>query len=282
MENFTFKAMAICSEFNISAIAKHYNIKKKIKWEEPLIIKRAEGKRQGVYLYHFGSAVFINYNQYEINEFLKSLSAIEGSFKNINRELKYDYVEEYKVLKSPKDETELTYDELLLKEVEYYHLDITALVLAKSVALETIEKRIDVIFDEVEKVTESLRKGSFNIKEKEAAIIIGRILSLKNTTISYIMLLDKPDVAWKSEDAKILFDDLADLFELNERYESLNAKFDALLNTSEVFANLSQAKKATKLELIVILLILIEVIFAFKEPVLKLLNWLLLFYFGPA
>lgn len=270
MNNFNFKALSVCGEFNITIISKHYNINKKIKWEEPLIIKNNDTK--AVYLYHFGSAVFVNYNNEEIELFLQTIQSIEGSFKNINKEIKYNCIEEYRLLNHEEEKMELTYDDLFLKHIETFHLDITALVLAKSVALETIEKRIDVIFDEVEKVTESLKKGKLNIKEREAATIIGHILSLKNNTISYIMLLDKPAVAWKNEEAKVLFDDLADLFELNDRYENLNDKFSALLNTTEVFANLSHSKKATELEIIVILLILIEVVFAFKEPVLGLLN----------
>lgn len=271
MSNFNFKAMSVCGEFNISVISKHYNINKKIKWEEPLIIK--SNGTQVIYLYHFGSAVFVNYSDEEIESFLKTIKAIEGSFKNVNNEIKYNCIDEYRLLNHEEEKMELTYDDLFLKNIDVYHLDITALVLAKSVALETIEKRIDVIFDEVEKVTESLKKGKLSIKEREAATIIGHILSLKNNTISYIMLLDKPAVAWKNEEAKMLFDDLADLFELNDRYENLNDKFSALLNTTEVFANLSHSKKATELEIIVILLIFIEVVFAFKEPVLKLLYW---------
>ncbi|SHI45911.1 Uncharacterized protein, Rmd1/YagE family [Clostridium cavendishii DSM 21758] len=270
MGKFKFKALSVCGEFNISNIAKYYNINKKIKWEEPLIINKS--KEQAIYLYYFGSAVFVNHNDDEIKEFLETIRSIEGSLKKVNKEINYNCVEEYRLVTHEEEEMDLTYDDLFIKDIEGYHLDITALVLAKSVALETIEKRIDVIFDEVEKVTELLKKGKINIKETEAATIIGHILSLKNNTISYIMLLDKPDVAWKNEDAKILFDDLADLFELNDRYESLNAKFDALLNTTEVFSNLSHSKKATELELIVILLIFIEVLFAFKDPLINLIN----------
>lgn len=84
------------------------------------------------------------------------------------------------------------------------------------------------------------------------------------------MLLDKPDAVWKNEDSKAFFDELCDMFELNDRYESITAKTDFLINSTQIFADFSNSKKSTYLELIIILLILIEVINAFREPIIGL------------
>lgn len=278
MANYSFRAKAICSEFNIINISNHYKITKKIKWEEPLIlkgellnnIKNSENKR--VYLYYFGTAVFINFDADEIESYIKHIKEIPNSIKSINFDMKYECYEDYKIIENKDTEEKIEFNAFVTEKAEQYHFDMIALVLAKSVALETIESIVDVVFDDTEKIIKALKKGKLQINERKSVALIGKILSFKHTTISYIMLLDKPAVTWKDKNTEIFFNELADLFELSDRYETLNAKIETLLDTIEIFADLSHSKKSTMLEIIVILLILIEVINAFKEPILTFLS----------
>lgn len=278
MGNYSFRAKAICSEFNIANISNHHKITKKIKWEEPLIlkgellnnIKNSENKR--VYLYYFGTAVFINFDTYEIESYIKYIKEIPNSIKSINYDMKYESYEDYKIIENKDTEEEIEFNAFVTEKAEQYHFDMISLVLAKSVALETIESIVDVVFDDTEKIIKALKKGKLQINERKSVALIGKILSFKHTTISYIMLLDKPAVTWKDKNTEMFFNELADLFELSDRYETLNAKIDTLLDTIEIFADLSHSKKSTMLEIIVILLILIEVINAFKEHIITFLS----------
>lgn len=276
MKEYIFKARAICSEFSISNIAKRFDISRKIKWEEPLILK--DGQLQGhvksiedkaVYIYHFGSIVFVNFTNDEIDDFINIIRLTPNSIKSLNKYMKYECREDFRIVLHEHMEEQLEYESLVINSIDEHHFSMTALVVAKSVALETIEVTMDVVFDEVEKIIKSLESGNLNINEKQAASIIGRVLSFKHTTISYIMLLDKPAIAWKNENAENLFNDLADLFELNDRYEKLNAKSQTMVDIIEIFANLSHSKRANNLEIIVILLILIEVIIAFRDLIFR-------------
>ena len=277
MSNYSFKAQAICSEFNIVNIAKHYKINKKVKWEEPLIIRGEllnnikDFEDKIVYLYYFGTMVFINFNSDEIESYIDHIKSIPNSIKSINSDMKYECIEEYKIIEDTNSDEQIDFDDYITKKAQKYHFDMIALVLAKSVALEVIEAKVDIVFDDIEQIIRKMKLGKLNINEKKSVSLIGKILAFKHTTISYIMLLDKPDVTWKDQDAGIFFNDLADLFELDDRHEKLNAKIETLLNTTEIFADLSHSKKSTNLEIIVILLILVEVIHAFEEPIITLL-----------
>jgi len=277
MTKFYFTARAICSEFNISNICKYYDINKKIKWEEPLILKEKllsefkDNNNKMVYIYYFGSIVFVNFTENEMVQFIENIKNIPESIKSINKDIRYDCIEEYEIVSDDIVEDEMGFELCNVKSIEDFNLDMTALVIAKSIALETIENRVSVVFDEVEKIILLLKEGKVNIKAKKAASIIGVVLSFKHTIISYIMLLDKPDITWKNENAKIFFNDLADLFELDDRYKILNAKIQSLLEVTEIFADLSHSRKSTILEIIVIVLILIEVIHAFKTSIIQLL-----------
>ncbi|GFP78476.1 RMD1 family protein [Clostridium fungisolvens] len=276
MKEYIFKSRAICSEFSISNIAKRFDINRKIKWEEPLVLR--DSQLQGyvksiedkvVYIYHFGSIVFVNFTNDEIDDFINIIKLTPNSIKSLNKYMKYECREDFRIVLHEHMEEQLEYESLVINSIDEHHFSMTALVVAKSVALETIEVTMDVVFDDVEKIIKSLENGNLNINEKQAASIIGRVLSFKHTTISYIMLLDKPAIAWKNESAENLFNDLADLFELNDRYEKLNAKSQTMVDIIEIFANLSHSKRANNLEIIVILLILIEVIIAFRDIIFR-------------
>lgn len=275
MAEYSFRAKALCNEFNISNIAKYYNVTKKFKWEEPLVIRGAllenikDYENKGVYLYYFGTAVFVNFGHDEIERYVRHIKSIPDSIKSINPDMNYESFEDYKIVEIKNGDEEIEFNAYVTKEAEQYHFDMTALVLAKSVALETIEKSVDVVFDDSEKIIKSMKNGKLNINEKKSVALIGKILDFKHTTISYIMLLDKPAITWKNESAEIFFNDLAEHFELNDRNEILNAKIETLLDTIEIFADLSHSKKSTNLELIVILLILIEVINTFREHIMS-------------
>jgi len=277
MLKFDFKAKSICSEFNVTNICKHYNINKKIKWEEPLILKgeylpqlkNTENKM--VYIYHFGTIVFVNFEESEIKQFIQQLHNIPGLIKSINKDIKYNCSDEYKLICDEEFKEEMEFETYKTPSIEDYHINMTALVLAKSVALETIENRVLIVSDEVENIITLLKKGKLNINGKKICATIGGVLSFKHTIISYIMLLDKPDVTWKNENAKIFFNELSDVFEINDRYETVNVKTQFLLDATQIFVDFSHSKRATILEVIVIVLILIEVVNAFRDEFIAFL-----------
>lgn len=281
MKTCSVVAQAVCSEFNISNISAFYGINRKLKWEEPLILKWQTITKYGVnedslvYIYYFGVVVFINFKREEMQNFVNDIKNIPNSIKSKNIDMRYDCFEDFKIEIDETQEEGLEYVVLKVRALESYHLDMTALVVAKSVALEAIELSTDLVFDQVEEILNYFKIGKVNISDKKVAKIIGKILAFKNTTISYILLLDKPAVAWKNEKAEELFNELADLFELNDRYEKLSAKSQVLLDTTEVFSNLSQSRRGTILEIIVIILILIEVLHAFEQPLLNLIKGIL-------
>ena len=208
--------------------------------------------------------VFVNFDEDEITDFIKYIKDMPDSIKSLNTDMKYDFSEEYILIEdetASEEDLGLGFDSYIVKKVEGYYFDIIALVIAKSVALEPIESRISAVIDETEPIIASLKKGKLKAKDKKLTSLIGSILAFRHTTISYIQLLDKPDVTWKSENAELLFNDLADNFELTDRNNIINSKTDALLSTTEVFANLTYSKRANNLDLIVVILILIELIF---------------------
>lgn len=261
-----FNAVSVASEINLNEIAAHFGINKKFKWEDALylndthlkgILKNTKNKK--VYIYHFGSMVFMNFVFHEIRDVLNYLKKLD---KSISVRLDTDQTEDYRIEVSSGGEYHIDNEMILIPEEKEFYFDIASMVLAKSVALDKIEVDIDAVFDKIEEIIEKLNKGKLNVSDRQLASMSARALTFKYSTISYIMLLDKPDIVWDNEDAEKVFTDLSQLFELDERYEKVRLKSETLMDITGMFASLVHARRDTRLEVMIIALIAIEIVMA--------------------
>lgn len=272
MNVFEFKSTAVCTEIDLNNIAVHFGINKKFKWMEPLILDEAslkgiipkpDGKM--VYIFHFGSLVFINLSYPEMQDIISYLKGMDRDIGNI---APFKYSEEFRLEirdgfiheGSIASNFEVNYNYTTVGKLNGYYIDIISTVLAKSAALENIEIDIDALLDRVEDLIEFLDKGRLDLNDKQLAKMSGKVLRFRYNTISYLMLLDKPDVAWKIEDAEEFFTSHSELFELKGRYETIIKKSETLLGITEVFSGLTHSRRGTRLELAVIILIAIELL----------------------
>ena len=76
---------------------------------------------------------------------------------------------------------------------------------------------------------------------------------------------EKPDVLWDRPDLERLYARLEDEYELSERVETLNRKLAVISDTATTLADIIDAKRSLRLELIVVFLIAFEIVVAFYE-----------------
>ena len=268
-----FKAIVIGNEINLNKIAEHFGINRKFKWEESLILKSNE--LQGiisqtddkmVYVFHFGSVVFLNFQHHEIMDVINYFKKIEVG---IIQSSLFKYVDDYKIESTPDGIFAINNEYMVTKQQADYQLDIVATILAKSVALDKIEMEISSLLDEIEEVVNNLHQGKLAVSDEKLAKMSASILGFKLSTISYIMLLDKPAITWNNENASELFNELTTLFELSERYGKNRHKIDTLMDITEVFSGLAHAKRGTRLEWAVIIMIGIEIVLSLIDLFFK-------------
>ena len=266
-----FKAYSLCSEINLDILAVHFGINKKYKWEDYLMLnpKNLEGilnnieEKQAI-VFPFGTIAFVNMEFHEIVDFCKYLSKIDLNMLDIS----FDFFDEY-LLEEEKESEEDFYEYLGVPKIQSFHVQILAVVLAKSVALDRIEYGIEKMLDEFEPIIRKLEVGKLNIKEKRIAELSARVLNFKFNTLSYVMLLDEPDITWNSQEASDLYRKLSKVFELSERYDKIKAKTTTLMDIISVFNELTHQKKGDFLEWIIIILILMELMISFKDMFFK-------------
>ncbi|MGB7604716.1 MAG: RMD1 family protein [Lutisporaceae bacterium] len=261
------KVFSLCNEINLNKLATHFGISKKFKWEEYLtldnkqlqgIVREPEGKI--VKLFYFGSAVFVNMEHHEIVDFVNYMKTIEKGVANAS----YKYQDDYKIVVNNETPT-IHFEYMNVNNYEDYHLNILAVILAKSVALERIEEGLDSLLDEMEEIIMKLEKGKLAISDSKLAKTAANILKYKFNTISYLMLLDKPDITWLNQESEILYNELSKLFELHDRYDKIKAKSETLMDITEVFSTLTHQKRGNILEWMVIILIAIELVVALLD-----------------
>lgn len=274
MADARFKAAALTSEINLNRIAAHFGINRKFRWEDSLVLTAgalkgvvAEPVGKAVYIFPFGSLVFVNCEHHQIMDVIRYLGQVERGLAGVDR---LDYTDDYMIEVSAAEEPAVNNDVLVAPAEESYHREIVATILAKSVALERLENGIDALLDEIEDIVAYLRQGRLTMADEQLGKISARILGFKLSTVSYIMLLDKPDITWSSEAAATLYEQLGSLFELTDRYQSMRYKTETLMDITTVFAGLTHARRGNRLEWAIIILIAIEIVLQVAGMVLKI------------
>ena len=262
MKKYSLKASFVAKEISLPLISYDFNINKKFKWEEPLILepfmlekifKNSNNKK--AYIFHFGSIVTFNMTNEEMLTLIKYLNKLD---KNIVTHSIYS--EDFDIIVDKSSNVSLTYNSFVTNELKDYDLSILSTVIAKSIALEKIENDIDILSDDMEKIIELLDRGIYKLKDDSLSKLSARVLRHKYYTLSYITLLEKPDITWENENAQKLFIKASDLFELEDRYDVLRHKSEVLLDVIETFSDLSRAKKVSYLQWLFIIFIVFEVI----------------------
>ncbi|MDK2823669.1 MAG: required for meiotic nuclear division protein 1 [Clostridia bacterium] len=272
MDSAVFTAFVVAKEINLNIIAQHFGMNKKYRWEEPLVLKEKnlagiinDWSHKFVYIFYFGSLVFINFAHHETMDVIKYLQKLE---KNINSTSLLTFRDDFKLIIKQGVEPSVNFFNMVAESFKDYHLEIISIILAKSVALEKIENDIDKLFDDIENIVDLLDKGRFNISDRRLAKTSAMILRYKFNSISYIMLLDKPDITWVKVEAGNLYTELSQLFELEERYEVIHQKSETLMDITQAFTGLTHATRGTRLEWMIIILIALEIVLSLLEKII--------------
>lgn len=274
MNPISFKAFAITNEINLNKIATQCGIRKKFTWEEPLILKgeilqsilkKSVSDAEQVLVFSFGSIVFINIsNKGDIDIFFTYVRSFEPEIDltNIDR-----YTDDYSLHINNDVEIELTDEYVVVPEFEDYYPEIISTILAKSVALEKTEEQLEKINDRLETMIDRLEKGRLRIGNKELARTMAKIIRHEYNTISYIMILDKPDITWQISNANDFYENMLEFFELSDRHKILKDKTEILYNIMGGFSNISHSIRGLFVEWIIVILILFEIVLTLIEKI---------------
>lgn len=262
---YRFTAFAVNGELDLNRLAARLRIDRKYRWEEPMRLNpvtftpSTAGDAVWVYLYYFGGLVFQNCSDDIV---VRCIEGLKQHIDQLKEQPQLSFREDYQLEIDPASEPSITNDSAIMPAFKQELLEIICFVIAKSVALERIEERVDAVFDEVGIMIGRLGQGVLELPDKKLAKLASSVLGFKYTSIAHIMVLDKPEITWDNEEADRFYLTMSNLFELRPRYQEIKHKAETLLDVTDVFSSLSHARRSARLEWIIIILIAFEIIMA--------------------
>ncbi len=148
-----------------------------------------------------------------------------------------------------------------LQELDVERLQVVAVVLAKSVALEHYEKGMAAGFDRIEPLAERLKKqGGIHRSARALLRYIGEGLLTEHRMVSRIEVHEKPELLWDHPELEPLHERLEAEYELRQRRAALERKQELLSRTVETVLDLLNQRRSLRVEWYIVILIVFEII----------------------
>ena len=213
---------------------------------------------RGTYLIYtpFNVLTFINWDKEAMLEALKKLDVPEAH--------RYEHTTLYQdypiyIDASLSKACLVTNESITLKEASPLSLIIIALVISQSVGLEKHEQDLEKHFARSRRLLD-MTKGHSLIKRSKLAQFAKELTFIRHAMLTDLFLLDKPNILWDNAEAEDLYNRLASILELKDRFEIVAFKLSNLKDDIARVLNLINHKHSEFLEWIIIILIGIEIV----------------------
>ncbi|MFH1018881.1 MAG: RMD1 family protein [Pseudomonadota bacterium] len=211
------------------------------------------GKNQYLIIYNFGSIVLFDVDPVKEQQALAILEQFAGSRTEILPHEEFSLAEG--------KSSSVDFHRVVVDEITYEKVQIVALVLAQSTALDSYETLVDAVLDKSGAFTELLeREGRIGRKVTELKKFIGFCLNTKQKVISSTYLLDTPDPTWDNPALETLHKQMTDMFEIRDRFRTLEYKLRTIQDMLEILSDLAQSQRTLYLEIAIVALITFEIV----------------------
>jgi len=222
-------------------------------------------EKQYVYVFQYGVIAFFNCTHSDINTIIQVLNP------DLNSWQEQDLKETIKVEVSG-HLTQVNFDKVILNEFDVEAIRLIMLNTSQSVALDKYLDITDLLLNETTVYTKELEdKGRLRISGRKLKRFIGRVLNIKNQISENLYIFDSPDITWENQELNRLDHLLKQTFDLKDRYRYINERTAIIKEDLELFKDIMDHKESSKLEWIIIALILVEVVDLFVIRLLKML-----------
>ncbi|WP_020175336.1 RMD1 family protein [Methyloferula stellata] len=222
------------------------------------------GARGFVALYRFGVAVMIGLSPLEEDDVLQAVKVrVSGPHAHVDDEMAV-----LEISTEPDDKV-TPGGAIAMKDLSSERLLVLADALAKSVSLGRDEREVNAVFDIIEPFAAQLAAtGRPPWKRRFMLRLIGQTLLVQHRVSGRVAVEEKPDVLWDRPDLERLYARLEDEYELKERAQTLKNKLDVIGETARALNDMIDADRATRLEIIIVILIAAEILLSIAQMVM--------------
>ncbi len=145
--------------------------------------------------------------------------------------------------------------------------------LAQSVKLNTLEQSVSNLLEQASPLQKELaHTGSVSLSKKQISKQIGILFSERYSVNLHSDILDTPEFFWRRPSFEPLYLMTAEFQDIQIRQNILNHRLDTIHELYHILSNELNYKHSTRLEVIIIILIAIEVVFSLANSTM-LTHW---------
>ncbi|RCK57786.1 MIOREX complex component 10 [Candida viswanathii] len=215
-----------------------------------------------------GTLVGWNLTEDEIIQYLPVIEAsIENKFTTFESE-EIDWIELTQLPEKPLHKgNSYLHGEIMVvqgsnKEQRLLDMAAFAIGLSRSTRLSILETQLEEYLNLTKQNSEILADGKqITTSEHEFLKITGKLFLLRGKLNLYSELIDTPDLYWSEPKLEKIYNSISKILDINSRISIMNRKLDYATDEQRALLSLLSEKKGTRLEWIIIWLILIEVCF---------------------
>ena len=218
-----------------------------------------KGTTSFIYIQNYGEVAFSDCDEKTITEFLDFVRPFVDAPIAEGKEYREDFV----INVEPGQGLGFEYNSMRVPEINGDVIKIALLNVNQSVVLDYFTELAQNILYETSKQTKELElSGKLAISKISLMKLIGKTLNIQNRITDNLYFLDAPDNVWEEEYLSQINAGLSGTFNLKTRFKEVEYTLTIIDNNQRIFAQLVQHRDANKLEWVIILLILFEVLHA--------------------
>jgi len=234
----------------------------RVKVSKSMAIVR-HGATGWVVAHDFGAVVFIGVGEPECARVMKGLVAQIGS------EPRAPLEETFAVQVVPGATPSVRFDRVVVRELDVRAVEILALVVAQSVAMEYYEGDVDALVGALEERSRMLaRDGTLHGSPRALLKFIGRGMTMRTRVVHTLSLLDSPGATWDDEALDRLYRGLRALFEIEERYRALDHELRIVQDNLALMVDMVRQRRLILLEVAVVVFVAAELVVLVGQVVL--------------
>ena len=264
---------SLCDSYNLTDIADYLrgkSIKSRIFNKEALKFKHDLGDSQfDIVIFSYGCIVFWGIDDNEISEII-------GGFEQFASEsLKQPVADRCKYTLVSQDAAsyiDMENDVIMINKDE--NIELTKLSfsygLSQSVKLSVFEDSVDKTIEENKAIpNELISYGKISLSKETLSKKIGSLFVERNYINLNNNILDTPEFFWKHPRYEQFYEMSIKFLDLSQRIHVLNSKLDIMRDLYSILSDELQHAHSSRLEIVVILLIFIEVCIGIFELLIR-------------
>jgi uncharacterized Rmd1/YagE family protein len=207
-----------------------------------------------MYVFEYGMVSFFNLSEQRIGELIEMLRPATTNFFT-------EKLEEEFAVQTDTGEMKVEFNRVLLPSADPEMIRLVMLNTSQSVALNRYDHITEALLMATQEHTQYLElKGKLNMSGQKLKRFIGKVLNIKNGILENLYIFDSPDITWERQDLNQLNNSLKQSFDLKDRYRRIALRTEIIKENLSLFKDIMDHRESSRLEWIIIILILIEVV----------------------